>query len=877
MGTFQTAGNYESSKGKTSLDPRLVSIMEQAAAVSPYNVTAISGVANRSAGTQNHPNGWAMDVQLADPQTGEVIPNYQNGPAFQAYEQFAQTARVVQQQAYPDLSNDFRWGGYFDSKSGPSGYGAVDLMHFDINPNMNGATGLGSWDKGASKALLAAYPGAETNGGLASNPRIVDQIETQYAALQNGAPIPPGSLPEVASAYADTSAPIPATRSTELRSPDTVADMYRGILPPPALQAVNAVAEAPVPQQPESVADIYAGIVKPSVPYNAVTPAQRTAMAALPANFGTSQPATTAAPRSSIDAGTALAFDPVMGGQTALPQFDYGFDPATGLIRPFDQAASSGYNVLTPAQRNALSALPAQPTAPIPAMMSTALGTSRLAPEVTPLPQGQQPSGHVNNRTGQPYTNDQWAEVSANRDHTNSSIATTGKAVEDPLLTRIIANTAIPMAQQAVDDATTAAGNWFNDTGLTKLFNDVKNAPPATTPPPASIDTVQSSPSFSDLSAFRSPDGYPEGVQFVSGDDHSVPGQLAPAYNPTTEAQRLALLGTSTAAPATIPLSYSVANNPMQSQAPIQPAQTGTSFMDSVYQFLQQPHDDRLAAEAAAATQAKSNATAPSSTTVSGKSQASLPQGMVPAFQPPAQQTKSPSAMATPPSQPAYNPANFLPGSDLESLNATIPSSAVPKYITINKSVQVPMDQPIAASSGVHWDDKAMNYVDDTIGAAPAPQYKTVVKKVQVLNPDYVTPPVANPNATGGLPTLHEVNGQLVDANGKVYGAAPGTVQNWWNGTPIARASNAVGGLLGGLFAAPALTPATPAQLTTLANSQYGQPVLGVAANGGVVTQGSNGLLNSNTQNSAYWQMATGQSNGGGSSSSSTDSLSSRG
>jgi len=196
MGKILTpSSDYAPALGKINVDPRLAQILQTAATASPYDVQFVSGVRPYSpaTGTINHPNGWAVDVQLVDPQTGEVVPNYQSGQAFQAYEQFAQTARVVQQRDYPELGNNFRWGGYFNSKNGPTGYGAVDLMHFDINPRMGGATGLGSWETGASPALIKAYPGATSDGGL-RNPRALAAVQSALA----GRPAPPRDIPEAA-------------------------------------------------------------------------------------------------------------------------------------------------------------------------------------------------------------------------------------------------------------------------------------------------------------------------------------------------------------------------------------------------------------------------------------------------------------------------------------------------------------------------------------------------------------------------------------------------------------------------------------------------------------------------------------------------------
>jgi hypothetical protein len=161
LGTYTEIGNYKASDGKTTLDVRLIDILKLAAAVSPYNVQAISGVASRRKGTKNHIGGYAIDVNLVDPATSKVLDNYQKGAAFLQYEEFAQIAREIQVQKYPDLNDVFRWGGYFLGGTDP-----LDLMHFDINPDKGGATAGGSWDKGANSALKKNWSITSFNAGL---------------------------------------------------------------------------------------------------------------------------------------------------------------------------------------------------------------------------------------------------------------------------------------------------------------------------------------------------------------------------------------------------------------------------------------------------------------------------------------------------------------------------------------------------------------------------------------------------------------------------------------------------------------------------------------------------------------------------------------
>jgi muramidase (phage lysozyme) len=150
---------------KEGVDPRLMDIINEAALRSPYQVELISGNDSRdsapSKGGSRHPKGQAIDIVLRDPDTGEEIPNYQNAESFRVYEQFAQTARTVQTNKYPELDSKFVWGGYF-MNGGPGKYGNMDSMHFDIG---TGQMGAGSWEAGLTSAvMLKAYPTIKSEG-----------------------------------------------------------------------------------------------------------------------------------------------------------------------------------------------------------------------------------------------------------------------------------------------------------------------------------------------------------------------------------------------------------------------------------------------------------------------------------------------------------------------------------------------------------------------------------------------------------------------------------------------------------------------------------------------------------------------------------------
>lgn len=165
-GQWSEGAKYAAQAGGVSLDPRLVDIMKHTQATTGLKVEAISGVADRAAGTTNHSSGRAMDVQLFDKETGKPLGNYQDASSFRQYEQFAQNARQYQMEKYPELSENFRWGGYF---SGGKKYGALDSMHFDLSGKKDLGMAGGSWAGGLTAQQREYYPGVQSIGmGAAS-------------------------------------------------------------------------------------------------------------------------------------------------------------------------------------------------------------------------------------------------------------------------------------------------------------------------------------------------------------------------------------------------------------------------------------------------------------------------------------------------------------------------------------------------------------------------------------------------------------------------------------------------------------------------------------------------------------------------------------
>lgn len=154
---LQFAGNYQG-----GVDSRLTSILKEAALRSNYQVQAFSGY--RAGDPRFHGKGLATDVNLIDALTGKALPNYQNAGSFRQYEQFAQIARQVQMEKFPELSDKFRWGGYFSGGKGK--YGAMDLMHFDLGGKSMGG---GSWENGLTSAQRKLWPDAKSIGMLSQN------------------------------------------------------------------------------------------------------------------------------------------------------------------------------------------------------------------------------------------------------------------------------------------------------------------------------------------------------------------------------------------------------------------------------------------------------------------------------------------------------------------------------------------------------------------------------------------------------------------------------------------------------------------------------------------------------------------------------------
>jgi hypothetical protein len=188
QGNYAEVGNFNI-RGADNTDPRLRSILKEAALRSGVRIEAFSGYRPGSSG--EHGKGGAIDVRLYD-SAGKSIPNYQTPKSFKAYQAFAEEARKVQKELHPELNDKFRWGGYFSG--GKSKYGALDLMHFDTDSN-GYKTGGGTWEQGLNKRQAAIWnlptgrstPGVSGTNSTANRSSTVNNPEPNNIGIDNSA------------------------------------------------------------------------------------------------------------------------------------------------------------------------------------------------------------------------------------------------------------------------------------------------------------------------------------------------------------------------------------------------------------------------------------------------------------------------------------------------------------------------------------------------------------------------------------------------------------------------------------------------------------------------------------------------------------------
>ncbi len=186
-------GNY-----RKGVDPRLTDILNSAAQQFPgFKVDAISGL--RPGDPRFHGKGLATDIQLTDLISGKRLGNYQDAASFGTYERFAQTARQIQMQRYPELADKFRWGGYFSGAKGK--YGALDTMHFDLG---GAGMGGGSWERGLTSAQAALWPGIKSQGMAAT--KALEGLTRTTTAAASGLDVFGGGLGKLGSVLSNAGA-----------------------------------------------------------------------------------------------------------------------------------------------------------------------------------------------------------------------------------------------------------------------------------------------------------------------------------------------------------------------------------------------------------------------------------------------------------------------------------------------------------------------------------------------------------------------------------------------------------------------------------------------------------------------------------------------
>lgn len=141
------------------VNSQLTQALKTAAERFPLKVEAYSGY--RAGDPRLHGQGLATDVRIFD-KAGKVIPNYQSGPGFRTYEQYAQQVYGAAGEVDPKLQSQLRWGGYFSGKAGH--YGAADAMHFDLGGRRGLGMGGGSWQDGLNSQQQGYFPDAESTG-----------------------------------------------------------------------------------------------------------------------------------------------------------------------------------------------------------------------------------------------------------------------------------------------------------------------------------------------------------------------------------------------------------------------------------------------------------------------------------------------------------------------------------------------------------------------------------------------------------------------------------------------------------------------------------------------------------------------------------------
>lgn len=319
LGGNRSLAGTAQARGLGSVDPRLVQIIDAAAARSPYDVQIFSGKRFGSVGGSRHNSGNALDIALIDPSTGQVIPNYKSSTGFPIYAEFAKVAREEQMQIAPDLADAFRWGGGFSDKD-------FDLMHFDIKPG--GGMAYWTWEDGGKLTPAGEKAVPQFGAGwVYANGEKWRAPEGQYASLWGRDPLP---APQNAqSAIASLIAPSGGSSVPDM---PTAAMGYAPNL--------TGGMEPPVPQMPQ----VAAAPPPPAMP----TPPPQWAQGGFPIDEALSG---------------ASALDVLMGGPRSDPR---RIAPGTGPMPPDMGAMLSPADVLAAGPRMRPGGAPDASAVPVP-------------------------------------------------------------------------------------------------------------------------------------------------------------------------------------------------------------------------------------------------------------------------------------------------------------------------------------------------------------------------------------------------------------------------------------------------------------------------------------------------------------------------------
>jgi hypothetical protein len=838
MGTVSYGGNARSSVGGVKLDPRMADVIATAAAASPYNVKIISEVRPKGGTAKgNHDNGYAVDVQLQDPQTGNWLPNtgkaLGGAKAYSAYESFAQTARVVQQQKYPELNRTFRWGGGFKQGGTP-----FDMMHFDITPSAGGKMAYYDWATGITGPGKAALPGAKSNGGL-GNPQVLSQAESALA----GHPVPPadvGSAPALPSALTDkfltgdgglgygvAPAPLPADLASLRANAAPPIPAFSPSLstrgePVPALSPLSyRGAVPPIPQgDPRSASPAIAatGLTLPSTApplpagyaSSGLNEAQRNAMLAMPA-----------APTQITNAADAAKFYSGFGLQ---PDLTAAIHPATVGDRAAELAATTASPATPPPITDQASAGSfyngfglAPPATPADAI-ARAIGISPAsASDALPYAPTDMPSA-----SGAPPIPMDRLRVTPDEassdalDAINALVKGTAVNLDAvPPAQQLALAQAVPTLMQLQNDPK-AALSYLQSTGL---YDPLMKVVPTHTP------------SFTErmgagLSGLTLPPRLPDpvnswGIANLAG----LGGNISNILSTAADAYRRPISASDGAtAPSTSGLSWAA------------------------------PYLSTPAAKSSSSSASSAPGTDWAAPYYSGASASPSPQPALPS-------TNNGWGYLAPPS-PASSQS--IQDGMLDAMGSSygVPDAAIPKYIDAVRYEKIPSTQPIEQGSGVHWDDAQQNYILD----APTPAKTTYTTKAvtyQKLNPAYVAPvaqtvpapvaPLSPQQSELAALRAQQMNplqsafastplGRLFSfGNTMLNGASYGAPQQGGLLSMLSPFAQGIGGL-GGLLNTPA-TPGTPIPITAKQAANQSPEALAAIKAGQTSYSAPNGLL----------------------------------